>query len=235
LVEISPELVLVDPELAKIARLRLAEEAAARDSVASGTREVPRPALSVPVDAPVPAPASVSRVDRVTLVARAAVERITPTLLFISLLVNLFLAGMLLAEKSNAPTLETEPQAMTALPPTNSEKQRPLPPKSEKQRPLPPKSEKQRALPQKGAAERDVLRLAQRRAAAGRAPQLVDATTGLLRNNVQAVCRSGGSTAFLCVVHPPHRPSGEGLYLRYRPRKDGRPAVITWLGYRLSG
>ena len=79
-------------------------------------------------------------------------------------------------------------------------------------------------------AEQAALRLAQQRASAGLLPKLTDPTTGLLKNNVQAVCRGTGDASFLCVVRGPDRRS-KGVYLRYR-RVRGGASAVTWLGYR---
>jgi hypothetical protein len=63
-------------------------------------------------------------------------------------------------------------------------------------------------------------------------PQLVDSSTGLLKNNVHTRChRSGRSRGFLCVIQPPARRAGEGLYVRYWPSR-GRRGVFAWYGYR---
>jgi hypothetical protein len=187
---ISPELVLVDPELAQIARIRLAESAVARPG--------PPVRLAPPV-------AAIPRLRHVASTARRTAGRTMPTVLLLSLLLNLLFAAALFAGDSNAPTLEP------AVP-----------------RPKPAAS--------KSDAERAVLTLVARRAANGDAPRaLVDRTTGLLKNNVLAVCRLDADQSFTCVVRPPqHRPR-EGLYVRYRPAGTDRPASVTWLGYRVTG
>jgi hypothetical protein len=209
LLEISPELVLVDPDLAAIARLRLAEDAAAREALSSAPE--PRP---VAARVALPRRPSTSLQDRATAVARASVERTTPTLLFVSLLLNLVFAASLFAGNSDAPTLEPGPPAVTALQLSESTKTVPV-------------------ARTKAEAERTVLALAQQ-GARGRAPKLLDPDTGLLKNNVQSVCRDAGGGSLLCVVSAPHHRPGEGLYVRYRPENGSRSAAITWLGYRIS-
>jgi hypothetical protein len=189
--EISPELVLVDPELAEVARLLLAEDAVLRPS--------PPVRIAHPAE---PSP----RLTRVTASARVAVVRSMPTVLLLSLLLNLLFAASLFAGDSNAPTLETTTPTVTHTSVSVS----------------------------KSAAERAVLTLVARRAVDGNAPKaLVNSATGLLRNNVLAVCRRGTDRSFVCVVRPPgHR---GGLYVRYRPAEGNRPAGVVWLGYRVSG
>ena len=115
MIEISPELVLVDPELAQVARLRLAEEAAARDSVVLRPSEpLPlSPAASLLV--PIAGRPVASRRDRATTAARTTAQRMTPTLLFVSLLLNLVFAASLFAGNSDAPTLEAAPQPAKPL------------------------------------------------------------------------------------------------------------------------
>jgi hypothetical protein len=67
---------------------------------------------------------------------------------------------------------------------------------------------------------------------AGKLPAaLIDPNTGLAKNNLQAVCRRNGPGSFLCLVRPQRHKPGEGLYVRYRAT-PGRPARITWYRYR---
>jgi hypothetical protein len=219
--EISPELVLVDPELAQIERLRLAEDAVARSAPAP-IRVVPPPMVGP------------ARLTRVTATARGAAARTMPTLLLLSLLLNLLFAAALFAGDSNAPTLENAPPASNPAPAT---KPSPPPTKTlESPRTPAPKPTTHPFTPAaKADAERAVLSLVSRRAANGSAPKaLVDPTTGLLKNNVLAVCRRGTNGSFACVVHPPEQKRG-GLYVRYWPAAGGRPERVSWLGYRVSG
>lgn len=65
----------------------------------------------------------------------------------------------------------------------------------------------------------------------GKVPEaLIDRDTGLAKDNLQAVCRVDRE-AFLCVVRPAHHKPGEGLRVRYEPRRNG-DGVLTWLRYR---
>jgi hypothetical protein len=54
---------------------------------------------------------------------------------------------------------------------------------------------------------------------------LIDPTSGLPRNNLQAVCRVQGA-AFACVVRP-HEPPRQTVLVRYTPAASGR-GVFTW-------
>lgn len=81
---ISPELVLVDPELRRAARLLSNEEPAAA------------PALA-PAFEPEPSPLAAA--------ARFGFDRLAPAVFVVSLLLNFVFAGTLLAEGSQAPSL----------------------------------------------------------------------------------------------------------------------------------
>ena len=60
---------------------------------------------------------------------------------------------------------------------------------------------------------------------------LIDSSTGLPKNNLQAVCRDSRSGSQLCVVRPAQHHPGEGLYVRYTPSADGT-GRFTWYPYR---
>jgi len=60
---------------------------------------------------------------------------------------------------------------------------------------------------------------------------LIDPSTGLPKNNLQAVCRDSRSGSQLCVVRPAQHHPGEGLYVRYTPGADGGEH-FTWYPYR---
>ena len=62
-------------------------------------------------------------------------------------------------------------------------------------------------------------------------PSLIDEESGLVENNLQAVCRVAEPSSFSCVVRRLHHRPGEGLRVRYRPTRDGR-GVFTWGSYR---
>ena len=62
-------------------------------------------------------------------------------------------------------------------------------------------------------------------------PSLIDEASGLVENNLQAVCRVVEPSSFSCVVRRLHHRPGEGLRVRYRPTRDGR-GVFTWGSYR---
>jgi hypothetical protein len=61
--------------------------------------------------------------------------------------------------------------------------------------------------------------------------RFVDPTTGLIKNNVQVVCRRRTLQSFLCVVRLPNRAPKESLYVRYRGGRNGH-GVFAWYGYK---
>jgi len=67
---------------------------------------------------------------------------------------------------------------------------------------------------------------------AGKLPEeLVDPRTGLAQNNIQAVCRPTDGASFTCVVRPAGHAQGEGLAVRYVPGRSGKRALV-WDVYR---
>jgi hypothetical protein len=89
----------------------------------------------------------------------------------------------------------------------------------------------------KSIAERNVLRVTDGSWNHRRIRFLIDRRTGLLKNNVQAVCRgrgkrhANGYRRFVCVVRPIHHRRHEGLYVSYRILPSGR-CRIHWLALR---
>jgi hypothetical protein len=86
----------------------------------------------------------------------------------------------------------------------------------------------------RAVAERNVLRVLGRDWNPHRIPQLVNARTGLARDNVQARCHQmqhAPSTSFNCVVRPGDRTDETRLYLRYRQLTPKR-FVVHWLDLR---
>jgi hypothetical protein len=254
--EISPELVLVDPELGRIARIALIEEveteaAAQAAAVKAELEQEQTPAVPAyyALDPPEPVVVHTPRTEKSTEAVRPPPSRIlaltSPSILSVSLLMNLMLAGVLFAGSGNGPTLQSPEPAVTVAS-TAPVQQAPasavttaLPTRASKSHPARGsrrQTSRQRANQVKAAAERTVLALVQT-APRARIAQLIDPTSGLLKNNVQSVCHRTsrrGPARFLCVVRPPDAPRGAGLYLRYNVAANGHWSV-TWLGYRTGG
>lgn len=247
--EISPELVLVDPELALVARAAWAappEKVAVpgpRPAELESQRE-PEPTLPsfylVESRRPTVLPVRRTR-SRGGLVRTGGARLLSitaPGLLFGSLLVNLALAGVILGG-SDLPYVAA-PDASTQRSSALLQSQAPKQATGSKRqaaaraghRPSARNHVKPGAIA-KAMAARTVLGLVQV-APRSRITKLLDRKTGLLKNNVQAVCRrrtSSGPAGLLCVVRSAGAPRGAGLYVRYVARPGGRWSV-TWLGYR---
>lgn len=225
---VSPELVLIDPELARRERARLEERAYLRSlhDVAPLRRAVE----SLP-----PVEETLRRTpwrDAGTFSRR----RLVPAALMCSLLVNGFLVADRVAGKSEEATqvairmvtltqTASSVTASTVLPTAAaSTRARKAPPALK----LPTK-----ALAAKGAVERKIVSLILV-APAGKLPRaFLDPTTGLVKNNVQVVCKKKKHLSFLCAVRPPSSSARKALFVRYRKGKNGRD-VFTWYGYRRS-
>jgi hypothetical protein len=191
---ISPELALIDPELARADLARA--DAAPADAI--------RPSASQP------SPAAERQSGRL---------RAAPILLAVSLAANGFLLASLVADGRRAYPVLTASAAVSlpTLPP-----EAPPAPAAElaAQGKLPARQPEATA-----AVEQKILAAIVQSPTGKLPPALVDRTTGLAKNNLQAVCRSV-QDAFLCTVRPARHKPGEGLSVRY---KSGR---LTWYPYR---
>ena len=209
---VSPELVLIDPELARRERARLEEKAYLQSvldvAALRHAAESPPPTLAETV----PRPASWR--DATTFAKR----RLLPAALLCSLAANGFFVAHLVARgggqeaaplaatlTESAPTVPAVTAVSTAAPST------------------------------KGAVERKVFALILS-APARRLPRnLIDSTTGLVKNNVQVVCRQKiqPRRSFLCAVRLSSDSASKALYVRYRRDKNGNVA-FKWFGSRRS-
>jgi hypothetical protein len=86
-------------------------------------------------------------------------------------------------------------------------------------------------VPGRSAAEQAVLSLVVQSPGSRLPGSLVDQTSGLAKNNLQAVCRGAAGHSFLCLVRPAIHKPGEGFYVRYRPFLTGK-SRFTWSPYR---
>lgn len=265
--EISPELVLVDPELGEIARAALAADAETPAPVGPeppaalerGHILVEASPLYYALDPPPFARRSVparTRRDEVLTAASRVFSMAAPALLFGSFLVNLALAGVILGEAGGPELAPPEsipmqaaapsPQRAVGSPATNREvvrsgRRASVAPKTKRHRrqsksPVVARRQSKSPVVAKRTAERTVLGLVQT-APKSRIRNLLDAQTGLLKNNVQAVCRRHKAprlARFDCVVRSSGTARGAGLYVTYTVRAGGRWS-ITWLGFRNAG
>jgi hypothetical protein len=90
----------------------------------------------------------------------------------------------------------------------------------------------------KDVAERNVMRITPRSWPHSRIPMLIDVQTGLLRNNVRAICQGRGEryrgsryARFVCVLRPWPLAGQQELFVTYCAVAHGRFRV-HWLGLR---
>lgn len=205
---VSPELVLVDPELRKKAIALLNELPTPPDALL-------RPALAATPPAP---PRQVPRRPPGGLEQeqprRPAARRVAPLLVPALLVFGVVVAIAASEIQRDAPTL-----APTRVQPAQPHRRVSTP-----NPPNPRRTTTARAVERLVLAELVV-------APKGKLPRgLIDRTTGLARNNLQAVCRRSAAQAFSCVVRPLHHAKGEGLRVRYLRRRDGG-GTLTWSRY----
>jgi hypothetical protein len=78
------------------------------------------------------------------------------------------------------------------------------------------------------AVERKLLTVIVQSPAGKLPPALIDGKTGLAKNNLQAVCTpSSDAQSFVCVVTSAIQPGAPPVYAHYRPTRSGRGA-FTW-------
>ena len=236
---VSPELVLVDPELARRERARL-EEKAYLQSVLDVA------ALRRAVESQTPSAETMHPGRQWRAATAFAKRRLVPAALLGSLLANgLFVAHLVARQGEQATqvavrivtrthTVPSSPRISTA-PAASELKAHAAPrvkPRSATTVTTARISTKSARLNTKSAVERRVVSLILSAPARKLPPNLVDPTTGLVKNNVQVVCKKR-KRSFLCAVRLPSDRTRKALYLGYRTRKNGQGA-FTWYGYRRS-
>lgn len=247
---VSPELVLVDPDLA--ARVRTTEGRPPRHGL---HRAVARGREVTPAESP--------RLQREPATARRRrpLGRLGLSLAAASLLAGGVLAAFTIsAESGRAPEFVADelgltPEAArvesrTASVKTTERQRRPPPARSSvkpRRQAKPPQRQrnartaKRRKQAPAGAAagrqtnaavERRLLSLIVQSPTGKLPPALINRQTGLAKNNLQAVCtRSNDTRSFVCVVTSALQPAVGPVYALYRPTKRG--GVFTW--YRTRG
>lgn len=238
---ISPELVLVDPELARAARARLPEipppAAPAAVKTSTSVAEPSPPVIAEEVRPQLP-PLSVRERRRIGL---------TPVLLLISVFVNIVLISLAVSDArvdqpsstSSVPLRGAIPQKARMGPPTTTRRRPRAAKRPARGRKAPPQSRKsatkggraEAVRETTGAVEGKLLAVVIQSPTGKLPPRLIDKKTGLAKNGLQAICRHSGTKSFVCIVRPAqHRPN-EGMHVRYRPGQKGRGA-FTWYPYR---
>lgn len=238
---ISPELVLVDPELAARVRalpIDLAVPYALRRSdglTRAAVRTSYRPL----------APLRPARADERPRRSRV-LKRLSSSLLAISLLAGGFVAASAVSgAQSEQPRLAPASVGATVSAPSSEAKTtvRVRPPAKPRRRPdstmkrrsaPTPKRRKQPATraaaarETSAAVERKLLSVIVQSPAGKLPPALINRSTGLAKNNLQAVCTRGDdSRSFLCVVKSALQPAVGPVYAYYRSTKKGG-GRFTW-------
>jgi hypothetical protein len=225
---ISPELVLVDPELRRRVLAELVQNDALDALAARSARLYPPPprAVAEPVRARPPAqrpmPAAPRR--RASRWPKARLASVLPGLVVLGVFVALGVSEARVSEPTLGPPPpgRTSPTAKPDASPTAA-------PRSI----TPVVGDADAKTPRRARASRVASAVVERKVLAqivqapgGKLPRaLIDSTTGLAKNGLQAVCRPSGGD-YLCVVRPTRHREGEGLRVRYRG------GVFTWYGYR---
>jgi hypothetical protein len=88
-------------------------------------------------------------------------------------------------------------------------------------------------LPRKTLVERKLVSLVLGAPARKLPRAFIDPKTGLVRNNVQVVCRAAKRRSYLCTVRLANARGGKALVVRYRTARGGR-TTFTWYGYKSS-
>jgi hypothetical protein len=250
---ISPELVLVDPELRRRVLAQQLEELlleALPEPAPRASQTDPAPS---PVERAEPLPQSAAPMPLSQVLHRPGQvapkprrkRRLASALLPVSLAVNVIVIALSVSDARIAHTspsspLTIDPPAPRQLaPPATgpSARKKAQPPaasaKGRTARKSKPRSPRRTATARetRGNVERTVLNTVIQ-SPAGKLPRaLIDPRTGLAKNGLQAFCRPDNSRSFLCVVRPArHRPR-EGLYVRYYSNREGTRA-FTWYRYR---
>jgi hypothetical protein len=235
---VSPELVLVDPELAQAERARLAS----RDNVAGlvGDRAVGAAARPAPVFARAQAIAPTPPLEQVAEIrvyeepappaaAGGGRRRFRNALLTVSLMANAVLISVVVAGSRENQSFPAFPATLrkgseTSTRTTTAAKPRPPSPTMRVKR------QPQSAPKTVGAVERMILTAVAESPKGKLPPSLINPATGLAKNNLQSVCHASIGASFSCVIRPArHRPT-EGLHVRYRQASNGR-WTLKWYPY----
>jgi hypothetical protein len=237
---VSPELVLVDPELAARERARLEEAARlqALYDVAALRRAVER--QPTPIEEPL------RRRPRWREAATFAQKRLVPAALLCSLLGNGFLAAEMLSRAGEEATpvavrMVTLTESGAAVQSTGS----PSTARQEVTTTAEPQHVKTAELQHVKTAELQHVKLRATSAMVERKivslilaaparklpPRFIDRATGLVKNNVQVVCRRDRTSSFMCAVRLHADTSKSGIYVRYQVNRKGKD-VFRWYGYR---
>jgi hypothetical protein len=222
---VSPELVLIDPELARRERARLEEKAYLQSVLDVAPLRRALESQSPPVEE------TVRRRPQWPNPTTFAKRRVVPAALMCSLLANGYLVADLVARKGEeavqvAVRMATLTESAPTVPPTSAVATR--------EREAPAATNVSTTMAgTKSVVERKVVALILSTPAHKLPRNFIDPITGLVKNNVQVVCSKRKLRSFLCAVRLPADSASKALYVRYRMGKNGQ-AVFKWYRYRRS-
>jgi hypothetical protein len=221
---VSPELVLVDPELTRRERARLEEKAYLRSVL--DVAALRRASESQPP----PVEETVRRRPPWRDATTFAKRRLVPVALLSSLLANGFLVADFVARHGE----EATQVAVRMV--TSTERAPTVTPASvvaTGQRETRTARTVSAAAGTKTDVERKIVSLILSAPARTLPRNFIDPTTGLVKNNVQVVCKKRNQRSFLCAVRLPSDSASKALYVGYRTSKNGH-GVFKWYRYKRS-
>jgi hypothetical protein len=218
---VSPELVLVDPELARRERARLEEKAYLREVLDVA-------ALRGAVDVELPSAEETGRRRQGWReIATLSRRRVVPAALLCSLLANGFLVADLVTRKGEEAT-----QVAVRMVTLTSSAVTPVESNSTPSTTEPPATRVPATkAAMKAAVERKVVSLILSAPTQKLPRDFVDPATGLVKNNVQVVCTKRKRRSFLCAVRLASDGGSKALFVRYRMVNSSH-GIFTWYGYR---
>jgi hypothetical protein len=247
---ISPELVLVDPKLRREVRARLLRDLLLETLPDPGPGQSQAEPAPVPAGPPAPMPLSEALHRPAQVAPKRRKPRLAPALLPVSLALNVILIALSVSDARIARTTPS-PLAIDPTPPNQPASTTPAtkPPSTKKAQhrartakaantAAGQKAKKgaaqrsARASEIRGEVEQTVLNTVIQSPSGKLPPALINPTTGLAKNGLEAYCRrEARSPSFLCLVRPARHKPQEGLYVRYRPTRKGSSA-FTWYLYK---
>ena len=219
---VSPELVLIDPELARRERARLEEKAYLQEVL-----DVAALRRAFDVEPP-PAEETGRRRPAWRDIATSSRRRVLPLALLCSLLANGFLVADLVARKGEEATqVAVRMVTLTASTSTTIHQNLVAPMEGPQVRSTTKVSVGKAVT--KASIERRIVSLVLSAPARKLPRDFVDPRTGLVKNNVQVVCEKSKPLSFLCAIRLPSESASKPLYVRYRTRENGK-GVFMWYG-----
>lgn len=224
---VSPELVLVDPELARRERARLEEKARLASFL---DVEVLRRAVEQE-----PGPWDDEETSAVRGDLRSfARHRLLPAMLLGSLFANGVLAAALVVRTDDSRSIGVAPAAARSVevaPTSEVQVSSTVAPRVGAAATTSTPGGRALRLPQRALIERRLVSLILQAPARKLPSAFLDPATGLVRNNVQVTCRRAQSRSYLCAVQMPNVDASGGILVRYGGGGRAK-GVFTWYGYK---